>query len=117
MSEAPDRPKQARTAAREGEGSTPCAYIIAEVTVTNEEQMKVYREWSSRAMTEFGAEALVRGGRVEPLEGDWHPQRVVVLKFKDLATAQAYYHAETYTHARQLREGAGSIRMFAVEGV
>ncbi|WP_413466270.1 DUF1330 domain-containing protein [Hydrogenophaga taeniospiralis] len=79
--------------------------------------MKVYREWSSRAMTEFGAEALVRGGRIEPLEGDWHPQRVVVLKFKDLATAQAYYHSETYTHARQLREGAGSIRMFAVEGV
>jgi len=117
MSEAPDRSKQARTAAREGEGSTPCAYIIAEVTITHEEQMKAYREWSSRAMAEFGAEVLVRGGRVEPLEGDWHPQRVVVLKFPDIATAQAYYHSETYTHARQLREGAGSIRMFAVEGV
>lgn len=116
MSEAPDRSKQARTAAREGEGSTPCAYIIADVSVTNEEQMKLYREWSSRAMQAFGAEVLVRGGRVEPLEGDWNPQRVVVLKFKDIATAQAYYRSETYTHARQLREGAGSIRMFAVEG-
>ena len=92
-------------------------YIIADVTVTNEDQMKVYRAWSSRAMQEFGAEVLVRGGRVEPLEGDWNPQRVVVLKFKDIATAQAYYHSETYTHARTLREGAGSIRMFAVEGV
>ncbi|MBU4518295.1 MAG: DUF1330 domain-containing protein [Gammaproteobacteria bacterium] len=93
------------------------AYIIAEVTVTNEDQMKRYREWSTRAMQEFGAEVVVRGGRVEPLEGDWNPQRVVVLRFKDLATAQAYYRSETYTHARQLREGAGSIRMFAVEGV
>ena len=93
------------------------AYIIADVTVTDEAQMKVYREWSTRAMQEFGAEVLVRGGRVEPLEGDWEPQRVVVLKFKDIATAQAYYHSETYTHARTLREGAGSIRMFAVEGV
>jgi uncharacterized protein (DUF1330 family) len=92
------------------------AYIIADVTVTNEEQMKVYREWSTRAMQEFGAEVLVRGGRVEPLEGGWVPQRVVVLKFKDIATAQAYYHSQTYTHARSLREGAGSIRMFAVEG-
>jgi uncharacterized protein (DUF1330 family) len=94
----------------------PAAYIIAEVTVTNEEQMKLYREWSTRAMQEFGAEVLVRGGRVEPLEGDWNPQRVVVLKFKDIATAQAYYHSETYTRARKEREGAGSIRMFAVEG-
>ena len=93
------------------------AYIVAEVTVTHEEQMKAYREWSTRAMQEFGAEVLVRGGRVEPLEGDWHPQRVVLLKFKDLATAQAYYTSETYTRAREVREGAGSIRMFAVEGV
>jgi uncharacterized protein (DUF1330 family) len=117
MSEAPDRSKQARTAAREGEGSTSCAYIIADVTITNEEQMKVYREWSTRAMQEFGAEVLVRGGRVEPLEGGWNPQRIVVLKFQDIATAQAYYQSETYTQARKAREGAGSIRMFAVEGV
>jgi uncharacterized protein (DUF1330 family) len=95
----------------------PAAYIVAEVTITNEDQMKLYREWSTRAMQEFGAEVLVRGGRVEALEGDWKPQRVVVLKFSDLATAQAYYRSETYTRARKVREGAGSIRMFAVEGV
>ena len=93
------------------------AYIIAEVTVTNEAQMVLYREWSSRAIQEHGAEVLVRGGKVVPLEEDWAPTRVVVLKFKDLAAAQAYYHSETYTHARKLREGAGSIRMFAVEGI
>ncbi|WP_180683475.1 DUF1330 domain-containing protein [Tepidicella baoligensis] len=93
------------------------AYIVAEVTITNEEQMKAYREWSTRAMQEFGAEVLVRGGRVVPLEGDWNPQRVVILRFPDLATAQAYYHSETYTKAREVRRGAGTIRMFAVEGV
>lgn len=93
------------------------AYIIAEVTITNPDQMAKYREWSTRAMQEHGAEVVVRGGEIVPLEGDWTPQRLVVLKFKDLATAQAYYTSETYTHARQVREGAGSIRMVAVEGV
>lgn len=93
------------------------AYIIAEVTITNPEQMAQYREWSTRAMQEHGAEVLVRGGQVVALEGDWAPQRMVVLKFGDLASAQAYYHSETYTHARRVREGAGSIRMIAVEGV
>jgi uncharacterized protein (DUF1330 family) len=93
------------------------AYIIAEVTVTNEEQMKQYREWSTRAMQEHGVEVLVRGGKVVPLEEDWAPARVVVLKFDTLDAAQAYYHSETYTHARKVREGAGSIRMFAVEGI
>jgi uncharacterized protein (DUF1330 family) len=93
------------------------AYLVAEVTITNETQMQAYREWSTRAMQEFGAEVLVRGGQVLPLEGGWQPERVVILRFPDLATAEAYYHSETYTRARQVREGAGSIRMFAVQGV
>ncbi|MEX1167305.1 MAG: DUF1330 domain-containing protein [Hydrogenophaga sp.] len=93
------------------------AYIIADVTVTNEEQMKLYREWSTRAMQEHGAEVLVRGGKVVPLEENWSPSRVVVLRFETLAKAEAYYRSETYTHARKVREGAGSIRMFAVEGI
>lgn len=93
------------------------AYIIADVTVTNPEQMAEYRVWSTRAMQEFGAEVLVRGGTIEVLEGDWHPTRLVVLKFNDLAQAKAMYHSETYTHARKIRENAGIMRMLVVEGV
>ena len=96
----------------------PChAYIIADVTVTNDEQMKLYREWSSRAMQEHGAEVLVRGGKVVSTGRKLGPRPRGGLKFKDLDAAQAYYHSETYTQARKVREGAGSIRMFAVEGV
>jgi uncharacterized protein (DUF1330 family) len=93
------------------------AYILADVTVTDEAQMVRYREWSTRAMREFGAEVLVRGGNAEALEGAWLPQRVVVLKFEDRATARAYYDSETYRHARKVREGAGSIDMILVDGV
>jgi uncharacterized protein (DUF1330 family) len=93
------------------------AYILADVTVTNEAQMVQYREWSTRAMQEFGAEVLVRGGNAASLEGAWAPQRIVVLKFKDRATAQAYYDSATYSQARKVREGAGSIDMIIVDGV
>ena len=93
------------------------AYIIADVTVTNEAQMVKYREWSTLAMQEFGAEVLVRGGSPSILEGAWTPQRVVVLKFKGRAAAQAYYDSATYSQARRVREGAGSIDMILVDGV
>ena len=93
------------------------AYIIADVIVTNEDQMKLYREWSSRAMVEHGAEVLVRGGSLDVLEGDWKPQRMVVLRFRDRAAAHAYYESETYRHARAVREGAGTINMVAVDGI
>lgn len=95
----------------------PNAYIIADVTVTNPDQMAQYRVWSSKAMQEFGAEILVRGGAVEVLEGTWQPTRLVVMKFPSVDQAKAMYHSDTYTHARSLREGAGVMRMVVVEGV
>jgi uncharacterized protein (DUF1330 family) len=93
------------------------SYIIADVTVTDAEKMAKYREWSTKAMQEHGAEVLVRGGEFEVLEGPWTPSRVIVLKFKDRAAAKAFYEGETYSHARTLREGAGVMRMIVVDGV
>ncbi|MDL5033382.1 DUF1330 domain-containing protein [Pelomonas sp. APW6] len=95
----------------------PVAFVIADVTVTDAEQMAKYREWSTRAMQEHGAEVLVRGGAIEVLEGDWQPTRLVLLKFADHATARAFYDSETYRHARTLRENAGVMRMLIVDGV
>ncbi len=95
----------------------PAAYIIADVTVTDAEKMAAYRVWSSKAMAEFGAEILVRGGEFEVMEGPWTPGRLVLLKFKDRATAKAFYASETYSHARMLREGAGVMRMVVVDGM
>ena len=93
------------------------AYIIADVTVTDAEKMAQYREWSTQAMQEHGAEVLVRGGAFEVLEGPWTPSRLVVLKFPSREQAKAFYDSQTYTHARSVREGAGIMRMIVVDGV
>ncbi|MBQ0960641.1 DUF1330 domain-containing protein [Ideonella sp. 4Y11] len=95
----------------------PAAYVIADVTVTDEQKMAEYRQWSSRAMAEHGAEIVVRGGAPAVMEGDWAPTRIVVLKFAaGRAAAQAFYDSQTYTQARQVREGAGVMRMIVVDG-
>ena len=93
------------------------AYIIADVTVTDAEKMARYREWSTKAMQEHGAEVLVRGGEFEVLEGPWTPSRLVLMRFKDRAAAKAFYASQTYTHARTLREGAGIMRLVVVDGI
>jgi uncharacterized protein (DUF1330 family) len=93
------------------------AYIIADVTVTNAEQMAKYREWSTKAMQEHGAEVLVRGGEFEVLEGPWTPSRLVLLRFADRAAARRFYESDTYRHARELRRDAGVMRMVVVDGV
>ncbi len=93
------------------------AYIIADVTVTDAAQMAQYREWSTKAMQEHGAEVLVRGGDFEVLEGPWTPSRLVVLRFADRAAAHRFYDSDTYRHARELRQNAGVMRMVVVDGV
>ncbi len=93
------------------------AYIIANVTVTNPQQYEEYRRWSSAAMQAHQAEVCVRGGRVEVLEGDWTPERVVILKFPHVDAARAFYDSEEYLRARQARAGAALMRMVMIEGV
>ncbi len=93
------------------------AYVIADVTVTDAEQMAKYREWSTKAAEEFGASFIVRGGAIEVFEGDWKPARLVILQFADSTTAKKWYAGETYQHAIELRKNAGVMRMVMVEGV
>ena len=55
-------------------------YIIAVVQVTNPAQYEEYKKWSTAAIQASGAEICVRGGQVQILEGDRHPERMVILK-------------------------------------
>ena len=93
------------------------AYVIADVTVTDADQMAQYREWSTKAATEFGATFIVRGGAITVFEGDWQPSRVVILQFPSSDVARKWYASETYQHAITLRKNAGVMRMVMVEGV
>jgi uncharacterized protein (DUF1330 family) len=93
------------------------AYILANVKVTNPEQYEDYRRLSTLAMKERGAEVLVRGGKTTVLEGDWTPERIVLLKFSTAEAAQAFYDSPEYRAAREAREGIAIMRMVLIEGV
>ena len=93
------------------------AYIIANVEVTNPTQYEEYKKWSSAAMQAHGAEVCVRGGKIEVLEGDWEPQRIVVLKFASVEAAKAFNDSPEYGKARASRQGAAVMRMIVVEGL
>ena len=95
----------------------PSAYIIANVTVTNPQQYEEYKKWSSAAMQAHNAEVCVRGGKVEVLEGDWQPDRMVLLKFPSVEAARLFDASPEYGKARAARQGAAIMRMVIVEGV
>lgn len=94
----------------------PHGYVIANIDVTNPEQMAEYRTWSTQAVAAHGGEFIVRGGQQQVLEGTAHA-RTVVIRFPSYAAAQAFYDSAEYRHARQVREGAGQFNMLCVEGL
>jgi uncharacterized protein (DUF1330 family) len=95
----------------------PSAYLIAHVTVTDPVQYEAYKKLSSLAMQAHGAEVCVRGGAIEVVEGDWQPERLVVLKFPSMAQARHFEASPEYASARAARQGAAVMRMLVVEGV
>ena len=93
------------------------AYIIANVDVSDPVQYEEYKKLSSAAMQAHGAEVCVRGGKVEVLEGDWSPSRLVVLKFPSVEAAKQFSASAEYGKARASRQGAAVMRMIVVEGL
>jgi uncharacterized protein (DUF1330 family) len=92
------------------------AYVIVETDITDPEQYEQYKAASPAAVQAGGGRFLVRGGELAVLEGDWHPSRLVVLEFEDLAAARDWYESEVYQDAKKLRDGAARLRMVAVQG-
>ena len=96
----------------------PTAYLIVESRITDPEQFKQYMAAAPEVVKAFGGEYLVRGGRLEVLEGDWQPPRMTVLRYPSFDAAKAMYDSPEYVAARQLRAGAAAVfNMVLVEGV
>ncbi|MEO7854719.1 MAG: DUF1330 domain-containing protein [Rubrivivax sp.] len=93
------------------------AYIIAHMQVSNPQQYEQYKTLAKVASEKYGGEYLARGGELEVLEGDWHPPRVVIVKYPSMAKARAFYDSPEYREARNAREGAAVMSMVLVEGL
>ncbi|MBP2298369.1 DUF1330 domain-containing protein [Azospirillum picis] len=93
------------------------AYIIADVRVTDPVAYEVYKSLSPDAVAKAGGRFLSRGGETAVLEGDWLPNRVVILEFPDMAAALAFYDSPAYVRAREARRDAADFRMIVVAGL
>ena len=93
------------------------AYIIVDLTVTDLPTMEEYRKRVPATLAPYGGRFLVRGGAHQTVEGDWKPNRVVVLEFPSLDHAKRWYDSEEYREPKAMRLRAGRANMIMVEGV
>ena len=92
-------------------------YVVVNSVVTDPEQYASYRELAAQAVERHGGRYLARGGEMGVLEGEWEPERLVILEFDSLEAARGWYESEEYAAARDARAGAATMHMVAVAGV
>jgi len=93
------------------------AYVIAEVNVTDPVAYEGYKKLTPGTLALFNGKFVVRGGQTESLEGDWKPNRIVVLEFPSMDQARAWYNSPEYTTAKKIRQQASTGKMILVEGI
>ncbi len=94
---------------------TKLAYMVVDARSSDPERMAEYRRLAQLAVEHYGGRYLVRGAPYETLEGNWHPQRLVVLEFPSMAAARTFYDSPEYLAAREARAGVSDFDMLLAE--
>ena len=95
---------------------TPPAYIIADVEVTDPATFQKYADKVPETLAPFNAQYLVRGGKIQALEGEM-PKRVVVIAFASAEKALGWYDSPAYVAIKSIRDSSAKSRLFIVEGL
>lgn len=92
------------------------AYVIVDMTVTDPVKIEEYRKLAGATVAAQGGKFLARGGKTEVFDGDWEPQRIVVIEFPSLEQAKRWRSSPEYGGACEVRDRAARTRMIVVEG-
>ena len=103
--------------AREERAETMAAYVIVSIEVVDRERYEEYIQAAPPTIARFGGRYLARGGRAERLEGEWEPNRLVVLEFPNYERAREWWASEHYAGPKALRQSCAKANMILVEGL
>ena len=91
------------------------AYIIFDVE--NIDAGDEYVKLAGESLAPFQAKAIVHGGMVEVLEGDWEPKTLVMLEFESMEQARQWYKSPAYAKAKDSLQRAAYSNVILIEGV
>jgi uncharacterized protein (DUF1330 family) len=95
----------------------PAFLIIEIVAVQDPDLYAKYRDSVSPNLDAGGGTYLVRGRPTEILEGDWRPNRIVVVRFDSADKAREWWNSSEYAELKAMRQGSTRTNMILVEGV
>jgi uncharacterized protein (DUF1330 family) len=94
------------------------AYIVIDrLSVTDRETFAAYRDQARAAVENHGGRYILpHGTEIEALEGNWKPNRIVVIEFADAEQARQWWNSPEYTEARAIHHQATISNIILVDG-
>ncbi len=92
------------------------AYVIVEVSIDDPLEYEEYKKLTPAAVAAYDGRFIVRGGQTVSLEGDWDPERIVVLEFPTIDRAKEWWSSELYATAKLIRQRTAKTKMIIVQG-
>lgn len=96
---------------------TAPGYVIAEVDVHDAATFAKYGAKVPDTLKPFNAHYLVRGGKIEAVEGTAPKDRFVVIAFDSVEKARGWENSAAYEAIKPIRHSSATSRVFIVEGV
>lgn len=97
--------------------TSTAAYYLAEFELTDPEGIKPYSAQVEATFKPFSGRYIVRGGQVDPKEGDAPLPRIVIIAFDSIEHARAWYDSPEYSKIRPFRQKSGRTNAYIVEGL
>jgi uncharacterized protein (DUF1330 family) len=93
------------------------AYVIVEIEVVDPVGFDEYRKRVVPIVEKWGGKYIAVSDRVETLEGDWKPKRIVVIEFPSVEQAKEWFGCEEYQEPSKIRHRTAKTNMVLVEGM
>ena len=93
------------------------ACVILDIAVNAPGLFEDYKQLAPATIAAYGGRYLARGGKAEVLEGDWTPNRIVILEFESTEMAKKWLDSPEYRRARSMRHQSATSHTIVVEGV
>jgi len=93
------------------------AYVVVDIEVLEPVEYEEYKKLAAPSMAAYGGRYVVRGGATEVLEGEWIPNRLVVLEFPTVDQAKAWWASPEYSVAKAIRQRTARTSMVLAVGM
>ena len=93
------------------------AYVIVDIEIFDPAGFAAYRQAVVPLVEKYGGKYIAASDRVETLEGDWSPKRIVMIEFPSMDRAKECFGCEEYREPRKMRHRTANSKIILIEGV